>query len=167
MPKTLDLANRRVRWKLLSLLSLTVLACLSVGGALALAIASPRDHALAQIHDLQQQIRQQHGQMGVMRADAQRSLDALAVKVGQLQAQSLRLNVLGERLVQVGKLDGSEFNFDEPPPVGGVEDSSGTGYALPPALETGIDRLTGQLIASRHSFRRYRACCWTRASSRI
>ena len=144
MPKTLDLANRRVCWKLGSLLTLALLACLSLGGALALVVASPRDHALAQIHDLQQQIRQQNGQIGGMRADAQRSLDALALKLGQLQAQSIRLNALGERLVQVGKLDGSEFDFDEPPAVGGVEDSSGLGYALPPALETGIDRLTGR-----------------------
>ncbi|MEO7051859.1 MAG: M23 family metallopeptidase [Rhodanobacter sp.] len=144
LPKTLDLANRRLRWKLLSLLSLAVLACLSLGGALALAMASPRDHALAQLRNLQQQIRQQDGQLGGMRADAQRSLDALAVKLGQLQAQSTRLNALGERLVQVGKLDGSEFDFDEPPAVGGAEDASGTGYALPPALETGIDRLVSQ-----------------------
>ncbi|MEO8779997.1 MAG: M23 family metallopeptidase [Rhodanobacter sp.] len=144
MPKTLDLANRGLRWKLWSLLSLAVLGCLSLGGALALVLASPRDQALVQIHELQQQIRQQDGQIGGMRADAQRSLDALAMKLGQLQAQSTRLNALGERLVQVGKLDGSEFDFDEPPAVGGVEDSSGTGYALPPALETGIDRLASQ-----------------------
>jgi murein DD-endopeptidase MepM/ murein hydrolase activator NlpD len=144
LPKTLDLANARLRWKLVSLLSVVLLVCLSLGGALALAIAGPRDRALAQIHDLQQQIHQQHEQVGGVRADAQRSLDALAVKLGQLQAQSARLNALGERLVQVGKLDGSEFNFDEPPAVGGVEDSTGTGYALPPALETGIDRLTSQ-----------------------
>ena len=43
MPKTFDLANRRLRWKLLSL---AVLVCLSLGGTLALAVASPRDHAL-------------------------------------------------------------------------------------------------------------------------
>ncbi len=144
LPKTFDLADLRVRWKLLSLLSLTVLGCLSLGGALALAIASPRDHALAQIHDLQQQIVQQNGQLGGVRVDAQRSLDALALKLGQLQAQSTRLNALGERLVQVGKLDGSEFNFDQPPAVGGIEDTSDTGYTLPPSLETGIDQLTGQ-----------------------
>ncbi len=144
LPKTFDLANGRLRWKLLSMLSLALLACLSLGGALALAVASPRDRALAQIHDLQRQIRQQDSQLGGVRADAQRSLDALAIKLGQLQAQSTRLNALGERLVQVGKLDGGEFNFDQPPAVGGIEDSSGTGYALPPALEAGIDQLTSQ-----------------------
>jgi len=144
LPKTLDLANRRLRWKLLSLFSLAVLGCVSLGAVLALVIASPRDRALAELHDLQQQIRQQNSQLGSVRVEAQRSLDALAVKLGQLQAQSTRLNALGERLVQMGKLDGGEFDFDQAPAVGGVEDSSGTGYALPPALETGIDQLTGQ-----------------------
>lgn len=144
LPKTLDLASRGLRWKLFSLLSLAVLACLSLGAALALAIASPRDHALAQIHEMQQQIRQQNSQLGSVRADAQRGLDALAVKLGQLQAQSTRLDALGERLVQVGKLDDGEFNFDQAPAVGGVEDSSGAAYALPPALETSIDQLTRQ-----------------------
>ncbi len=144
LPKTLDLANRGLRWKLLSLLSLAVLGCLSLGGALALAMSSPRDHTLAQIHELQQQVQQQNGQLGGVRTDAQRSLDALAVKLGQLQAQSTRLNALGERLVQVGKLDGGEFDFEQPPAVGGIEDTSDAGYALPPSLETGIDQLTGQ-----------------------
>lgn len=144
LPKTLDLANRSQRWKLLSMLSLAVLGCLALGGALALAIASPRDHALAQIQELQQQIRQQNAQLGSVRADAHRSLDALAVKLGQLQAQSTRLNALGERLVQVGKLDDGEFNFDQAPAVGGVEDTAGADYALPAALESSIDQLTGQ-----------------------
>ncbi|MEO6800964.1 MAG: M23 family metallopeptidase [Rhodanobacter sp.] len=144
LPKTFDLANPRQRWKWSSLLSLAVLGCLALGAALALVVASPRDHALAQIHELQQQIRQQKTQLGSVRADAQRSLDALAVKLGQLQAQSTRLNALGERLVQVGKLDGGEFNFDQPPAVGGVEDTNGTDYALPTTLESGISQLTAQ-----------------------
>jgi murein DD-endopeptidase MepM/ murein hydrolase activator NlpD len=144
LPKTLDLANRSQRWKLLSMLSVAVLGCLALGGALALAIASPRDHALAQIQELQAQIQQQNAQLGSVRADAHRSLDALAVKLGQLQAQSTRLNALGERLVQVGKLDDGEFNFDQAPAVGGVEDTAGADYALPTALESSIDQLTGQ-----------------------
>lgn len=144
LPKTLDLADRRVRWKLLSMLSLAVLGCVALGGALALVVASPRDRALAQIHDLQRQVHQQSAELGGVRVDAQRNLDALAVKLGQLQAQSTRLNALGERLVQVGKLDSNEFNFDQSPAMGGVEDTNSTGYAMPPALEAGIDRLAGQ-----------------------
>lgn len=144
LPKTLDLADRRLRLKLLSALSVAVLGCMGAGAALALMVASPRDRALAQIHDLQQQIQQQDAQLGGVRQDARRGLDALAVKLGQLQAQSTRLNALGERLTQVGKLDDGEFNFDQPPPVGGVEDAGSSAYALPTALESSISQLASQ-----------------------
>jgi murein DD-endopeptidase MepM/ murein hydrolase activator NlpD len=144
LPKTLDLADRRLRWKLLSMLTLAVLGCVGVGVALALTVASPRDRALGEIRDLQQQIQQQNGQLGGVRQDAQRGLDALAIKLGQLQAQSTRLNALGERLAQVGKLDDGEFNFDQQPPVGGIEDVGGSAYALPQALDSSINQLAGQ-----------------------
>ncbi|MEO8959797.1 MAG: M23 family metallopeptidase [Rudaea sp.] len=141
LPKTLDLADRRLRWKLLAMLSIAVLGCMSVGVALALLVASPRDRALVDIQGLQQQIHQQNNQLSDVRKDAQRSLDALAVKLGQLQAQSTRLDALGERLAQVGKLDDGEFNFDQQPPVGGIEDANGSAYALPPALDSSINQL--------------------------
>jgi murein DD-endopeptidase MepM/ murein hydrolase activator NlpD len=109
-----------------------------------LTVASPRDRALAQIRDLQHQIRKQDAQLDGVRQDSQRGLDALAVKLGQLQAQSTRLNALGERLVQVGKLDEAEFSFDQPPAVGGVEDISGSAYALPQTLNSSIEQLSTQ-----------------------
>jgi len=145
LPKTLDLADRRMRWKLLSAATVAVLGCMGMGMALALVVASPRDRALAEIQDLKQQILQQDTQLGGVREDAQRGLDALAVKLGQLQAQSTRLNALGERLAEVGKLDPGEFDFAQQPAVGGVEDASGgTAYALPPALDKSIDQLASQ-----------------------
>jgi murein DD-endopeptidase MepM/ murein hydrolase activator NlpD len=144
LPKTLDLADRRLRWKLFSMLSLAVLGCMAAGVALALLVASPGDRSLAQIHHLQRQVQQQESQVATVRVDAQRSLDALAMKLGQLQAQSTRLNALGERLVQVGKLEDGEFNFEQPPAVGGVEDVDGAAYALPTGLEGSIQQLARQ-----------------------
>jgi murein DD-endopeptidase MepM/ murein hydrolase activator NlpD len=144
VPKTLDLADRRLRWRLLGMAAAAVLGCASLGAGVALAVASPRGQALAQIKHLRQQVKQQDSQLGDMRKDAQRQLDALAVKLGQLQAQSTRLNALGERLAQVGKLDNGEFNFDQAPPVGGVEDVTGGGYMLPQALGSSIDQLATQ-----------------------
>src|SRR4030095_6231140 len=49
-------------------------------------------------------------------------LDALAVRVGQVQAHVIRLNVLGERLTQMADLDDGEFNFESAPGVGGPEE---------------------------------------------
>ena len=114
VPKTLDLANQRLRWRVLGIGAAVVLAFASLGAGVALAVASPRDRALAEIDALHQQVKQQDKQLGDLQDDAHRQLDALAAKLGQLQAQATRLNALGERLAQVGKLD----NF-------------GTHYALP------------------------------------
>ncbi|MDW2980401.1 MAG: peptidoglycan DD-metalloendopeptidase family protein [Rhodanobacter sp.] len=144
LPKTLDLADRRLRWKLFSAAALAVLGCMGMGVALAVLVASPRDRALAEIRDLQRQIRQQDADLTGVRQEAQRGLDALAVKLGQLQAQSTRLNALGERLAEVGKLDDGEFDFDQQPAVGGAEDAGSSAYALPPALDDSINQLASQ-----------------------
>jgi murein DD-endopeptidase MepM/ murein hydrolase activator NlpD len=71
----------------------------------------------------------------------QRDLDALAVKLGELQAQATRLNALGERLTRAGKLDDGEFNFAEPPAVGGPEDATPIAHTAEPALQGSIDEL--------------------------
>ncbi|MGN6228594.1 MAG: M23 family metallopeptidase [Dyella sp.] len=144
VPKTLDLACRRMRWRIATLGVVAVAGCMALGAAVALTVASPRDRALSQISELQHKIDAQDAKLGAVKQDAQRNLDALAVKLGQLQAQSTRLNALGERLAQMGKLDDGEFNFDQAPPVGGVEDTSGAAYTLPQNLESSISQLATQ-----------------------
>ncbi len=55
------------------------------------------------------------------RRQTQEHLDALALKLGEMQSRLLRLDALGERLTKLGKLDPEEFNFREVPPRGGVD----------------------------------------------
>jgi len=50
---------------------------------------------------------------------AQDQLNALAVRLGQMQAQMLRVEALGQRLAQQARLDKSEFDFDQLPARGG------------------------------------------------
>jgi len=57
------------------------------------------------------------------KAEQRAHLDALALKIAQLQAHVMRLDALGDRLVDVGKLDRGEFDFASAPPQGGAEDS--------------------------------------------
>ena len=51
----------------------------------------------------------------------QREINAVAARVGELQAQANRLNALGERLTRDGKLSDGEFNFGKAPGMGGAE----------------------------------------------
>jgi len=46
-------------------------------------------------------------------------MDALAVRVGQMQAQMLRLDALGARLAKLSGMKPQEFNFEQAPPQGG------------------------------------------------
>jgi murein DD-endopeptidase MepM/ murein hydrolase activator NlpD len=50
---------------------------------------------------------------------ARHDLDALALRLSELQATAIRVDALGERLVQLAGLDPEEFSFGEPPPRGG------------------------------------------------
>ncbi len=56
------------------------------------------------------------------RFDAQADLDALAARLGQIQAHAIRLNALSQKLVKIAKLDPGEFNFDETPGIGGPDE---------------------------------------------
>jgi murein DD-endopeptidase MepM/ murein hydrolase activator NlpD len=55
------------------------------------------------------------------------NLNAMAVRLGQMQAQLMRLDALGERLSGVAGIKPQEFRFGEPPGRGGALSS-----ALPP-----------------------------------
>ena len=46
-------------------------------------------------------------------------LNAMAVRLGQMQAQLLRLDALGARLSKLNGMKPQEFNFDQPPAQGG------------------------------------------------
>jgi murein DD-endopeptidase MepM/ murein hydrolase activator NlpD len=61
----------------------------------------------------------QQAEIAAARHNAQADIDALTLRIGKLQAQMLRLNALGERLVDQGGLDKGEFDFDAVPAVGG------------------------------------------------
>ncbi|HEY4731806.1 MAG TPA: hypothetical protein VIH66_01010, partial [Gammaproteobacteria bacterium] len=54
---------------------------------------------------------------------ARETMAALAVRLGQLQAQTIRLNALGQRLVEKANLDKGEFDFTSPPAQGGPQNS--------------------------------------------
>jgi len=65
------------------------------------------------------------------RQAAESELDALAARLGRMQADVIRLNALGQRLVKVAKLDANEFNFNDAPSYGGpseAEDVAGINF---------------------------------------
>jgi len=59
------------------------------------------------------------------RKQSEGQVAALTAKVAELQARLVRLDAVGERLIKVAKLDKGEFNFNQPPGVGGPLNLSG------------------------------------------
>lgn len=71
---------------------------------------------------LQAKVAQQQVELAQAQRASQAQVNALAARLGELQAQATRLNALGERLTEMGKLKDGEFDFDEPVGVGGGDE---------------------------------------------
>lgn len=70
------------------------------------------------------------------------SLDAMAARVGQMQAQMQRLDALGARLAKLTGMKPEEFRFDQPPAQGGpLVTFSGQEMSVN-SLEQQLNRLT-------------------------
>jgi len=67
----------------------------------------------------QREIAEQRMQLGQLSENMELNLNALAVKLGEMQAHVARLNALGERLTLMAKLENGEFDFSSPPALGG------------------------------------------------
>ncbi|MCW8196539.1 peptidoglycan DD-metalloendopeptidase family protein [Proteobacteria bacterium 005FR1] len=92
-----------------------------------------------------QTLDQQKVEIAEARRQAEERLSALTLRVAELQARLLRLDALGERLTTIAKLDQGEFDFSQPPPVGGPETAVlGEAYEAPGFLDM-IDKLTAQI----------------------
>lgn len=69
------------------------------------------------------------------------SLDAMAARVGQMQAQMQRLDALGARLAKLTGMKPEEFKFDQPPAQGGPLITAPTQEMSVNGLEQHLDKL--------------------------
>lgn len=67
------------------------------------------------------ELQQQRQQLVATRELVENNTGALARRVAQLQSHVMRLDAAGARLTEIAGLDKGEFNFDQPPAVGGPE----------------------------------------------
>ena len=73
----------------------------------------------SEVNTLRAELASQDAQLEDTRRAAQREVNALAARLGELQAEATRLNALGDRLTQVAQLGDGEFDFNSPVGVGG------------------------------------------------
>jgi murein DD-endopeptidase MepM/ murein hydrolase activator NlpD len=79
--------------------------------------------AVNELAALEQDISKQKILINEARRSAESELDTLAARLGNMQANVIRLNALGQRLVKVAKLDSKEFNFKNTPSYGGPNEA--------------------------------------------
>ncbi len=106
---------------------LLFLISLAIGAGIGYAVSPSAQGAMsdARIQELKEQLQRQQEEVREARIAAQDQIGAMALKVGQLNANVIRLNALGRRLTGMAKLDDGEFDFDSQPAMGGPEEPVG------------------------------------------
>ena len=93
-----------------------------------------------------QDLAHQRQEVEAARQLLQQKVDALAMRVGQMNAHVIRLDALGKRLTDMAGLKKGEFDFESAPPIGGLDVSDKSGRpASVPLLSDMLDRLSDQL----------------------
>ena len=93
----------------------------------------------------QSEMNAQREEIASARRKVDEDMDALALRLGELQAKVIRLDALGERLTEVAKLDRGEFDFSSSPAVGGPESAATVESISVPDFVQSLDTLTKQV----------------------
>jgi murein DD-endopeptidase MepM/ murein hydrolase activator NlpD len=132
-----------LRWLLVALLML-IAAALGSGVAVGAWVVPQVENAPGSAQ-LTEALNQQRAEVGAVRVDAQRQLDAFAAHVAELQARLTRLDALGERLTELADLDASEFDFSLSVGQGGPDELFGGSAYAPPSFISTLDDLALRL----------------------
>jgi murein DD-endopeptidase MepM/ murein hydrolase activator NlpD len=83
--------------------------------------------------------------ISVTRQQTEDTLDALAIRIGQMNARVIRLDALGRRLTEMADLTDGEFDFDSEPALGGPEEPYLIASAAVPEVLAAMQGLDQQL----------------------
>ena len=143
------------RPRTLSLIGAVTLMVLGSAFALGLTLGrgEHRRVALADTTRFGELLSQQKQQITDLKQQLQLRVDAMAMRLGEVNAHVVRLDALGKRLTEMADIDSREFNFDGDPPRGGPESDGGVSAQVPDLtnmlsqLEKRVDLRDSQLTA--------------------
>ena len=106
-----------------------------------------------ELADLSGAIQDQKDDINAIRQGNEDTLDALAIRIAQMNARMIRLDALGRRLTDMAGIDDGEFDFDSDPALGGPEEpmAAGSNVAMPEVVDamqsfgTQLDKQEAQL----------------------
>ena len=142
----------------LTITALSALVFAFLGSAFALGVQLGRGNhervVLADTTRFGTLLAEQNKQIAALRQQLQPRVDAMAMRLGEVNAHVIRLDALGKRLTEMADIDSREFNFDRDPPRGGPEgDGEGMSAQIPDLsaqlrqLEQRVDLRESQLSA--------------------
>jgi murein DD-endopeptidase MepM/ murein hydrolase activator NlpD len=85
----------------------------------------------------------QRQELQQIRQHADQELDGLTLRLAELQAKLLRIDALGERLIDITNINGDEFDFSVVPAVGGPG-TLGESYQAP-EIQSVLDKLASRI----------------------
>jgi murein DD-endopeptidase MepM/ murein hydrolase activator NlpD len=89
-----------------------------------------------ELESLTRQVAAQKETIEDIRQGNEDTLDALAIRIAQMNARMIRLDAVGRRLTEMADIDDSEFNFGADPALGGPEEPmAGSNVAVPEVVE--------------------------------
>jgi murein DD-endopeptidase MepM/ murein hydrolase activator NlpD len=89
-------------------------------------------------------LKSQKADVEQIRQDTLAQLQALSLKMANLQARILRLDALGQRLTEISELDDGEFDFTQTPAIGGPESVEEEELKVPDFIQA-LDNLTREI----------------------
>jgi len=142
----------------LTLTAIATLVLAFIGSAFALGLQLGRGNherlVLADTTRFGTLLAEQKKQIADLKQQLQLRVDAMAMRLGEVNAHVIRLDALGKRLTEMADIDSREFNFDRDPPRGGPEgDGEGMSAQIPDLsvmlakLEQRVDLRESQLSA--------------------
>ena len=138
----------------LSVIAVSLVAVLGSAFAVGVSIGrgSREGVALADTMQFGHVLESQKAEIADLRQQLQLRVDAMAMRLGEMNAHVVRLDALGRRLAERADISSREFDFDHDPPTGGPE-SDGVSAQIPDLtgmvnkLEASVDERETQLSA--------------------
>lgn len=148
--KTVQLVNRQLIWFGVLILCLLVgLLCVGYQARVFVEQSSGLSIESEMIKKWNQRLSSQTSDIRQLKRLSQEKVDALTLRMGDMQARLMRLDALGQRLTEVAKLQNGEFDFSLSPALGGPTQTLQTdeSYVMPGLLES-IEEIENKIINS-------------------
>lgn len=130
---------------------LILISCLGLftffGYSYGLRQAAPNSDSI--MAGVDRELADQHRAVEDAKREAREHMDALALRLGELQAQLMRIDALGERLTELADLEKGEFDFAKAPGVGGPQLQEERSQVAVVDFIQALDQLSEQLSDRR------------------